>query len=133
MELHAYLVFDGDCREAFEHYADVFDGAIDTMQTHGDSPIAGDVSPDWHGRILHASLYVGDALLMGSDAPPGQYERPAGFSVSVQIDDPEEAERVWAALADGGDVTMPLGETFWASRFGMLVDRYGVPWMVNCP
>lgn len=132
MQFHSYLVFDGDCREAFEFYADVFGGAVEAMQTHGDSPIADEVAPDWHDRILHASLYVGDALLMGSDAPPDRFERPQGFSVSVSVDDAAEAERVYHALADGGRETMPLGETFWATRFGMLVDRYGVPWMVSC-
>lgn len=131
MQFHSYLLFDGDCREAFTFYADVLGGTIEFMQSHGDSPIADDVAPAWRDRILHASLAVGDALLMASDAPPERYERPQGLSVSIQCDDAAEAERVYAALAAGGEETMPLAETFWAERFGMVVDRYGIPWMVN--
>ena len=69
---------------------------------------------------------------MGSDAPPGRYEEPKGFSVSLQIKDPADAERIFRALAEKGTVRMPLEKTFWAQRFGMLVDRFGIPWMVNC-
>jgi PhnB protein len=75
---------------------------------------------------------VGDNVLMGSDAPPDRFEKPQGISVSIQTDDPTEAERIFAALADNGLVTMPLQQTFWAIRFGMLVDRFGIPWMINC-
>ena len=83
-------------------------------------------------KIMHVHMTVGDQVLMGSDAPPGHFEKPQGFSVSLGIDDPAEAERVFNALAEGAQVTMPLQKTFWADRFGMLVDRYGTPWMVNC-
>ncbi|UWU19760.1 VOC family protein [Rhizobium sp. CB3060] len=81
---------------------------------------------------MHARLTVGDAVLMASDGRPGETGRKCGFSVSVQIDRPEEAEKLFAALQEGGTVTMPIDETFWAERFGMLVDKFGVPWMINC-
>lgn len=83
-------------------------------------------------RSCIARLDVGDAVLMGSDAPSGRYEEPKGFSVSIQLKDPADAERIFRALAEKGTVRMPLEKTFWAQRFGMLVDRFGVPWMVNC-
>ena len=77
-------------------------------------------------------LTVGDQVMMGSDAPPGRYEEPKGFSVSVQIKDPAEAERIFQALAENGKVQMPIQQTFWAARFGMLMDQFGIPWMINC-
>lgn len=88
--------------------------------------------PAWREKILHACLEWDGQQLMGGDAPPGQYTRPTGFSVSLHPGDPAEAERLFAALAEGGEVRVPMAETFWAHRFGMLVDRYGTPWMVNC-
>jgi PhnB protein len=132
MQMHPYLTFDGRCEEAFRFYQQALGGRIEMMQTHGDSPITGEVPPAWHGRILHARMTVGDAVLMGSDAPPEHFQAPQGISVSVQVDDPAEADRVFAALAEGGRATMPIDRTFWAERFGMLVDRFGIPWMVNC-
>ena len=87
---------------------------------------------EWRNKIMHARLMVGDEVLMGSDAPPDRHEDPKGFSVSLQIKDPTEAERIFHALAESGTVRMPLGQTFWAARFGMCVDRFGIPWMVNC-
>ena len=92
----------------------------------------GMVPADWGSKVMHASLFVGDNVLMASDAPPDQFKSMQGFSVSFQVDDPAEADRVFNALAEGATVTMPIAETFWASRFGMLTDRFGTPWMVNC-
>jgi PhnB protein len=132
VRIDPYLVFDGQCAEAFRTYERILGGRIDTLMTHGESPIAGEVPPAWHDRILHARLLVGDAVLMGSDSPPEYYEQPAGSHVSLHLDDPAEAERVFHALAEDGRVTMPIGQTFWAERFGMLVDRFGTPWMINC-
>jgi PhnB protein len=90
------------------------------------------VPPEWHDKIMHASLALDDGMLMGSDAPPQYREQMKGFSVLLQVKEPAAAERVFSALAEGGTVRMPLEETFWAARFGMLVDRFGTPWMVNC-
>jgi PhnB protein len=132
MQFTPYLNFNGDCAEAFRFYERVLGGKIETMQTHGDSPIANQVPPSWHDRILHARLVVGDAVLMASDTPPGHYERPSGLYVSIGVDDPVEADRIFYALAENGTVTMPIEKTFWAERFGMLIDRFGTPWMINC-
>ena len=132
MQFHTYLTFSGNCRAAFTHYAQALGGRIEMMQTYGESPMADQTPPDLRDKIMHTSLKVGDALLMGSDAPPQYQERMGGFSVSISVQDPNEAERVFNALARGGNVRMPLQETFWAQRFGMLVDQFGVPWMVNC-
>ena len=132
MQLNPYLLFDGQCEAAFKFYERCLGGKVEMMLTHGDSPAADQVSPDWHGKIMHARLVVGDRVLMGSDAPPEHYEAAKGFSVSLGIDTPAEAERIFHALAEKGTVRMPLQQTFWAARFGMLVDRFGIPWMVNC-
>ena len=88
--------------------------------------------PEWQDKILHASLKIGDTVLMGSDAPPERYEKPKGFSVSLVLDDTGEAERIFKTLSEGGSVQMPIQQTFWAARFGMLTDRYAIPWMINC-
>ena len=89
--------------------------------------------PEWRDKILHASLTVGDASPDGFRRPARHtIEQPKGFSVSLQLKDPAEAERIFNALAEGGTVKMPFQETFWAARFGMLVDRFGIPWMINC-
>ena len=92
------------------------------------------VAPEWRSKILHASMKVGDAVLMGSDAPPDRQETqtPKGFSVSLNLKSPADAERIFKALEQNGKVTMPMEPTFWAARFGMLVDQFGIPWMVNC-
>jgi PhnB protein len=132
MQVNPYLTFNGQCEAAFKFYAQCLGGKIEAMMTHGDSPMANQVSSEWHKKILHARLMVGDKILMGSDAPPERYENPQGFSVSLGIDDPAAAERIFHALAENGTVTMPIQQTFWALRFGMLVDRFGIPWMVNC-
>jgi PhnB protein len=132
MDIHTYLTFRGDCRAAFELYAETLGGTIEMMMTHGDSPVAAQVPKEWQASIMHARLRVGSSVLMGSDAPPEHQETPQGFSVSLGVATPAEAERIFTKLAEGGTVRMPLQETFWAMRFGMFVDRFGVPWMVNC-
>ena len=132
MQLNPYLTFNGQCAAAFKFYEQCLGGKIEAMFTHGNSPMAEQVPPDWRDKIMHARLIVSDKVLMGSDAPPDRYEEPKGFSVSLGIDDPAEAERIFHALAANGTVQMPIQETFWAVRFGMLVDRFGIPWMVNC-
>ena len=132
MQLSPYLVFNGQCEAAFKFYERCFGGKIEMMMTHGDSPMAEQVPPDWRNKIMHARMALSDKVLMGSDAPPDRYEQPKGFSVSVGIDRPADAERVFGALAENGTVQMPLQKTFWAERFGMLVDQFGIPWMINC-
>ena len=133
MQTHPYLFFQGNCKEAFEFYAKVLGGKVEAMMTHEGTPAAEHVPPEWRGKIMHARLVIGDTVLMASDAPPDRSEGAMkGFSVNVTVEKPAEAERVFHALAEKGTVQMPIQETFWADRFGMLVDRFGTPWMVNC-
>ena len=100
------------------------------MLTWGDSPMAKDAPPEWTGKIAHATLEIGNTRIQGSDPAPGGYEAPRGFAISL---DPNvtEAERLFAALAEGGTVTMPLQQTFWARAFAMITDRFGIPWIIN--
>ena len=132
MQLNPYLFFNGQCEAAFKFYAELLGGKILAMMTHAGTPAENQVPPEWREKIIHARMVIGEQLLMGSDAPPGHFHQPQGFSVSLMIDKPEDAERIFHTLAENGTVKMPLQKTFWAIRFGMLVDRFGIPWMVNC-
>jgi len=132
MKLNAYLLFNGNCEEAFKFYEKCLGGKIEAMLPHAGTPAEQQAPPEWRSKILHACLKVGDQMLMASDCPPDSYHTPEGFSVSLMIEDPAEAERLFHALEEGGNVTMPIQKTFWSARFGMLVDRFGIPWMVNC-
>jgi PhnB protein len=132
MRMNPYLSFNGDCEAAFQFYQSHLDGQLGMVFRYGGSPMAGDVPADWGEKIMHGSITVGGQVLMGGDVAPDRYEQPKGFSLSLQIDHSGEAERVFQALADGGMIVMPLEKTFWAERFGMVVDRFGVPWLINC-
>ncbi|PZO37193.1 MAG: VOC family protein [Pseudanabaena frigida] len=132
MQLNPYLTFNGQCEAAFKFYEQCLGGIIVMMMTHGESPMAEKTAEEWRNKILHAQLTIGDIVLMGSDSPPEYFEKPQGFSVNLQFEDVAESERVFQALAEGGTVRMPIQETFWANRFGMFVDRFGIPWMINC-
>ena len=126
------LAFKGQCEAAFRFYQQHLNGTIAFMLAWGDSPMAGDAPPGWDVKICHATLRIGDTVITGSDVPPDRYEQPRGFEILLAMNDPVEAERVFAALAEGGTIKMPLQETFWASRFGVLVDQFGIPWSINC-
>jgi PhnB protein len=132
MQLNPMLTFNGECETAFKFYEQCLGGEIQTMMTWGDSPMADQVPAEWRDRIIHASLRVGEEALLGGDAPPDRYETPRGLSVTIQVKDLAQAERVFNALAENGTVHMPLQKTFWSAGFGMCVDRFGIPWMVNC-
>jgi PhnB protein len=132
MQLNPYLLFNGNCEVAFKFYERVLGGKIVAMFPHEGTPAANQVRPEWRSKMIHARLVVGDKVLMGSDAPPDRYETMKGFSVSLGIEDPAEAERIFHALAENGTVRMPIQQTFWALRFGMLVDQFTTPWMINC-
>src|SRR6516162_4132220 len=132
MQLNPYLTFDGQCEAAFKFYEKVLGGKIEAMMTYGGSPMADQTQPEWRNKIMHARMTVGDKMLMASDAPPDRYEAMKGIMVTLGIDDPAEAERIFHVLSENGTVQMPIQETFWARRFGMLVDQFGTPWMVNC-
>jgi PhnB protein len=132
MQLNPYLNFNGQCEAAFKFYEECFGGKIQTLMTWGDSPMADQVPTEWREKIIHTSLNVGDTALLGTDAPPDSYEKPRGFSVTIQVKDAAEGERIFNSLAENGTVQMPFQQTFWAAGFGMLVDQFGIPWMVNC-
>lgn len=131
MKINPYLAFNGQCREAFTFYAQVLGGTITFMQTNGESPMAAHVPAAFHDRVMHASIEVGDQVLQGADAPTEKFTQPAGFSVALHFETAAEGERVFKALSDGATIRMPYQETFWAKGFGMLIDRFGTPWIVN--
>src|SRR4051794_10315559 len=119
MKLNAYLNFKGDCAEAFKFYEKTLGGKITFQQTFGESPMKGDVPPDWQGKLMHVPLEIGRAAVMGWDAPPDRYQKPQGFFVALRVAKPEAADRIFETLAAGGSVHMPIQKTFWADRFGM--------------
>lgn len=131
MKLNPYLAFDGRCRAAFEFYERTLGGRLSFIQTFGESPMASTMPAEAHDRVMHATLQIGDQVLQGADAPPGQFTQPAGFCVATHFDDVAEGERVFSALAQNGTVQMPFQPTFWAKGFGMLIDQFGTPWIVN--
>ncbi|HLF10101.1 MAG TPA: glyoxalase/bleomycin resistance/extradiol dioxygenase family protein [Gammaproteobacteria bacterium] len=132
MELSTSVIFSGQCEAAFKFYERCLGAKIAFMLTWGDSPMATQVRPEWHKKLLHARLMIGDMALVGGDFPPEQYEQPKGFRLLLAIDDPVDAERVFAALAENGTVKMPMQKTFWAARYGVVVDQFGIPWDINC-
>lgn len=131
MEFNPYLNFNGNCEEAFNFYAKTLGGKILFKMTHGETP-EGHKVPEMKDKIMHATLQIGNQLIMGSDAPPQYFSKPQGFFVSINVKDVAESERIYKALAENAKIEMPLGQTFWAERFGMLTDRFGIPWMINC-
>jgi len=132
MKINPYLNFNGTCAEAFAFYMNVLGGTDLVVIKMGDTPMAAQMKDEEKAMVAHARFSLGSYLIMGSDAPGGHYNKPQGYSVNIDVDTPEEAERIFAALLEGGTAGMPIGETFWAKRFGMLTDRYGTKWMVNC-
>jgi PhnB protein len=129
---HISLAFNGQCEAAFRLYAECLSGTIAFMLTWGQSPMSAEAPPGWDAKIYHATLHIGETVMTGGDLPPDRYEQPKGFSIVLQMDDPLAAERIFHALAAEGRIEMPLQETFWASRFGAVVDRFGIPWSINC-
>jgi PhnB protein len=132
MKMNPYLSFKGQCEEAFRAYEKSLGGRVGELFRYGGSPMAADVPGDWSDKIMHGSITIGDQLLMGGDVAPERYEAPRGFSLSLQMTKVADAERIFQDLASGGILVVPLAKTFWAERFGMVVDRFGVPWLVNC-
>ena len=133
-QLDSYLFFNGTCAEAMRFYERTLGGKLEMMMTHAQSPVAVESPPGSADRILHARLVIDGRALMASDSMAGQpYEGMKGFSLSLIYPTVAEAKKTFDALAEGGKVTMPFAKTFWAEAFGMLVDRFGTPWMVNGP
>ncbi len=132
MQINPYLYFNGDCEKALKFYEAAFGAKTVMKMTYGEAPPDDQSSPSFEKKIMHARLDVGGSVVMMSDAPPERYQKPQGFSISYNSPDPSDAERVYAALSAGGQIVMPLAETFWAQRFAMFSDQFGIPWMINC-
>ncbi len=132
MKLNPYLTFNGQCEAALKFYERCLGGKIVMMMTYGESPMAGKLPPDWAKKIIHATFALGDQTLGAADAFPGHYQKPQGFSITLNVDTPAEADRIFKTLPEKGEVQMAVEETFWALRFGMCVDQFGIPWMINC-
>ena len=128
MTMNTYVNFAGTCADAFHFYETCLGGRISMMMTHGQSPDQSRVNPDWKNLVLHARIAIGGTELMGADIPTAQPMRSAYLSLGADTD--AEAERIFAALADGGKVFMPMQETFFATRFGQVQDRFGINWMI---
>ena len=132
MQVNPYLSFSGDCEAAFRFYAECLDGKLGEIFRYAGTPLAQQVPADWQDKVMHGSLAIGEHVLMGGDVAPDHYEKPKGFSLSLQMRSTAQAERIFDLLAKDATVVMPLEKTFWAARFGMLVDRFGIPWLINC-
>jgi len=132
MQLNPYLNFNGNCAAAFKFYEKALGGKIQMMMTFAESPMAEQVPVAQRNKVIHVRMTFGDQVLMGSDAPPDRYEPMKGFSVSLQVETAVEAEKIFKTLSEKGSVSMPIQKTFWAERFGALVDEFGTPWMINC-
>ena len=136
--VNPYLVFNGNCEEAFLHYKSVFGGEFPYIGKFKDMPAAEDggctqVSEKEANRIMHVSLPIGNTILMGSDSTEqsGDVKFGGNFSVSVNVESTEEADRIFNGLSEGGNVFMPMDKTFWGAYFGMFTDKFGINWMVN--
>jgi PhnB protein len=132
MQITINLGFNGQCEAAFKLYEQCLGAEPGPIFRYAGSPMANDVPADWRDKIMHGSVKLGDLVLMGGDVAPEKYEEPRGFALSIQITGIDDAERVFRELARDGRIVMPLEKTFWAERFGQLVDRFGIPWLINC-
>jgi PhnB protein len=132
MRLNPYLMFSGQCEAAFRFYEKCLPGKVVIMMKYGDSPLSSQAPPEWRQKIIHATFAFGEYILQGADSLPESYCKPQGFSVMLNLDAVAEADRIFNALAERGTVQIPLQESFWASRFGMLIDQFDIPWTINC-
>jgi PhnB protein len=130
MKVRTYLNFSGNCAEALRFYEQTLGGKVKMMAKYSEMPGADKVPPAMQNMIMHARIDIGDAELMAADTPPEQSKPMQGFALALGLDSTEEAERVFKALSEGGQITMPMQETFFAFRFGILKDKFGTHWMV---
>ena len=130
MKMHTYLNYGGNCEQAFRFYEQQLGGKIVMIMKHGQQPNAGDVPPQLKDTVLHARLDIGETMLLGSDVPPERFQPMRSAYLSLSVDSIEEAERIYATLSEGGDIFMPMAETFFAFRFAMLRDKFGTSWMI---
>jgi PhnB protein len=132
MQVAVSVSFNGQCEAAFKFYEQCLGAELGPIFRYAGSPMADEVPADWRDKIMHGSVSVGDLVLMGDDVAPERYEEPKGFALSLQITSIDDAERIFRELARDGRIVMPLEKTFWAARFGQVVDRFGIPWLINC-
>jgi len=132
MQINPHLNFNGQCEAAFRFYEECLGGKVVVMMTWGESPMADETPAHWREKILHTTLAFDDCRLTGCDVLPDSYEKPQGFSVFLRINNPDDAERIFNKLAQSGSVQVPMQQTFWAPRFGMMVDQFGIPWLIQC-
>lgn len=131
MRISPHLCFDGQCREAIQLYQRILGGTIETMLTYGESPMASSTDPRWHDRIVHATLVLDEIELTGVDMISGSYRRPQGFFITLAVDGVARAQDIFKSLSQGGVIHVPFEKTFWSPGFGVLVDRFNIPWEIN--
>jgi PhnB protein len=132
MQLYPHLTFDGQCEAAFKFYEECLHGSTTLMMTYENTPMNLQIPAEWQKKVSHATFALAGYMFSGSDSLPGQYQKPQGFALQFNLSNPTEAERIFEALAENGTVRMPLQKTFWALRFGELIDQFGLTWMINC-
>jgi PhnB protein len=132
MQMHPYLTFNGQCEAAFKLYEQCLGGQVGAIFRYAGTSLADRVPADWQDKVMHGSITIGGQVVMGADVAPERYEAPKGFSFSLQMTSTAEADRIFGTLAKDGVVVMPLEKTFWAARFGVLIDRFGIQWLINC-
>ena len=132
MKIFTYLNYGGNCRQAFEFYEKHLGGRITMLSTHADAPVPDNAPPNWKDAVLHARIDIGETTLFGADVPPERFQPMRSAYLSLLIDSIAETERTYAMLAEGGQIFMPMAETFYAHRFAMLRDRFGTSWMLLC-
>ena len=130
MKVYTYLNYGGNCRQAFEFYEKHLGGKITFLTTHGEQPDTSDVPPNWKDAVLHARVELGDTTIMGADIPPDRFQPMRSAYLSLMVDSIDEAERIYGLLTNGGEIFMPMEETFFAYRFAMFRDRFGTSWML---
>ena len=133
MQVNPYLFYNGNCEEALKYYQKVLNAEIEAILPYESGPADMPTPPEYKKKVMHAKITIDGEVLMASDAPPGHFKPAQGFSVALAVENPADAERRFNALAEGGTVRMPFAKTFFSNGFGMCVDKFGIPWMVNCP
>ena len=133
MQVNPYLFYNGNCEAAFKFYEKVLGARVELMLRNEEAAESMPTPPERKKKIMHARISIDGEVLMASDAPPDHFRQPQGFAVSLTLGDPADAERKFKALSEGGSANMPFGKTFFSKGFGMCVDQFGIPWMVNCP
>jgi PhnB protein len=132
MQVNPYLHYNGNCEAAFKFYETALGAKIEVIMHVKGSPAAEHMPPEMADKVLHAQMTIDGEVVMASDAPPAQFQKMQGFSVCLQMEDPVEGAKRFAAISEGGEIKMPFGPTFWSKGFGMCVDKFGAPWMINC-